>query len=317
MEKNVLTGIERELVLQYLVDGNVPVTISLVQNENDVDDEKMHPLETAVFPVALKSEKISVLKEGIILLKNPPKSILDFIEKDVRVEFYFNRVGLFFETKMKNVKAGYAIVIPKEINRIKDKDVKQNYDFSGVLHYKTGSSDESGESSVDISCVPSDGYKLFEKPSWASIKTENQKKAKEYLEQFVDAARETQKAGNGVQLINVCRYLTEKKAEIFQEVQGRLQALDILFVNHERIVLGMQKNDSFAFKVGDEYSLSLQFFLKATPNITRDVKISCHTDYVYADEKCEKFVADCSFYDIKEEDERFLYEKYTKFLMCA
>ena len=32
MEKTKLSGIERELVLQYLIDGNVPVTITPVEN---------------------------------------------------------------------------------------------------------------------------------------------------------------------------------------------------------------------------------------------------------------------------------------------
>ena len=67
MEKKPLTGIERELVLRYLLDGNVPVTITPISsNENDSDEIKN--LDSAVVPVAFKAEDISVLKEGIILL---------------------------------------------------------------------------------------------------------------------------------------------------------------------------------------------------------------------------------------------------------
>ena len=33
MEHDKLTGIERELVLQYLIDGNVPVTLTPVEEE--------------------------------------------------------------------------------------------------------------------------------------------------------------------------------------------------------------------------------------------------------------------------------------------
>ena len=102
-----LSGIERELVLQYLIDGNVPVTISTIRSNEAIEkqDFELVPMNSAVFPVALKAENVSVLKEGIILLKNPPKSVSNFIGQKVRVEFYFNRVGLFFVTQLKAVKA--------------------------------------------------------------------------------------------------------------------------------------------------------------------------------------------------------------------
>ena len=42
-----LTGIERELVLQYLIDGNVPVTLTPIEEpvseENDSEIEKSKP----------------------------------------------------------------------------------------------------------------------------------------------------------------------------------------------------------------------------------------------------------------------------------
>ena len=39
MEKNELTGIERQLVLQYLVDGNVPVTVTEVKTAVEDNDK--------------------------------------------------------------------------------------------------------------------------------------------------------------------------------------------------------------------------------------------------------------------------------------
>ena len=61
MEKTKLSGIERELVLQYLIDGNVPVTITPVENSTAESDGKIHPLNSAVFPLALNAGQISVL----------------------------------------------------------------------------------------------------------------------------------------------------------------------------------------------------------------------------------------------------------------
>ena len=56
MKKKALSGIERELVLQYLIDGNVPVT--LTPSGTKRQSESVQPLSSAVFPVALKGDKI-------------------------------------------------------------------------------------------------------------------------------------------------------------------------------------------------------------------------------------------------------------------
>ena len=48
MEKNKLSGIERELVLQYLIDGNVPVIITPV-SENETDDDEIHSLNSEIY----------------------------------------------------------------------------------------------------------------------------------------------------------------------------------------------------------------------------------------------------------------------------
>ena len=46
---NKLSGIERELVLQYLIDGNVPVTVTPIDDTNE--NEQVPHLSTVVFPV--------------------------------------------------------------------------------------------------------------------------------------------------------------------------------------------------------------------------------------------------------------------------
>lgn len=309
MEKTNLSGIERELVLRYLMDGNVPVTITPVENESEEDDGKIHSLNSAVFPIALNAAQISVLKEGIILLKNPSKSVSAFLDKDVKVEFYFNRVGLFFITRMKPVSAGTALVIPAEIQRIQDVEVRQNYDFSAVLYYPV-----SDEKTQEFACVPAAGFQLFSRPVWSSIQLENQKTAKKYLEAFVDEARETGRAGNGIQLVSICRYITEEQPEVFEAVQGRVKPFDILFINHERIVLAFKKNEAVRLSVGGEYEITLKFFLKSTPAITRDIRVTCRADNVYSDDEGLKFCADCSYTSLQEEDCRFLYEKATSLL---
>ena len=110
MEKTALSGIERELVLQYLIDGNVPVTLTPVSEKDEPDS--IQPMSSCVVPIAIQPEKISVLKEGIILLEDVLPSVSELENKNVKVEFYFNRVGLFFVTQLKKVSSGFALVIP-------------------------------------------------------------------------------------------------------------------------------------------------------------------------------------------------------------
>ena len=59
MEHDRLTGIERELVLQYLIDGNVPVTLTPVEESlsSDLDDKEgeIRSLTSQIFPVAIKA----------------------------------------------------------------------------------------------------------------------------------------------------------------------------------------------------------------------------------------------------------------------
>lgn len=309
MEKKVLSGIERELVLQYLIDGNVPVTVTPLE-ENGIfkaESEKIRPLSSVVFPVAIKSEQISVLKEGIILLMNVPKNVEAFLGKKVKVEFYFNSVGLFFVSEMKKASSGPALVVPKEISRIEDVPVEQKYDFSAKFY-----TSENEEDSF-LSCLPAEGFQFFVRPAWNSIPLERQEKAKSYLERFVLEAKKSGRAGNGIQLVNVCRYLVDEGKKAVVAKKDRLN-LDIVFLNHERLVLGLLKNDSVSICAGDEYWIKISFVLRASVAMTRDIRVRIKADSVYEDENGKKICADCTYIDLKEEDVRFLYEKATSLL---
>lgn len=304
MEKNKLSGIERELVLQYLIDGNVPVIITPV-SENGTDDDEIHSLNSEIYSIAIEAEHISVLKEGIILLQNVSSQVVDFEGKKVKVEFYFNKVGLYFITEMKTVSSGPALVIPNEINRIEDVYTEQKYDFYCDFYYSVGGTNSS------FRCYPATNIDLFTRPIWSSIQLEKQQKAKEFLEKMVPAARKNGRAGNGIQLINVCKYFVEKTENKIESIQGRLKPFNILFVNHERIVLGFEKNEAFELQENQEYALNMAFSMKDAPSITRNVFVTFRIDNIYSKENENDFAADCSFTSLKEEDCRFLYEKAT------
>jgi hypothetical protein len=305
MDSKDLTGIERQLVLQYLIDGNVPVTVTPLEKKIPGDDKKVRPLLSAVFPVALKAEQITVLDKGIILLTNPPQSVVGFAGKQVRVEFYFNRVGLFFITEMKSIKSGLALVIPENIHRIEDIQAKHDYDFSASIYYSC-----SNKAEVNIEGIPGEGYELFARPVWSAIPLTDQKQAKTYLEQFVAEAKKEKKAGNGLQLISVCRYLVEKEISI-EAVQGRAKPFRILYVDHERIVFGSDNENGFLSQ-GAEYAVKMSFKLRQGPVVNREVFATCVPARIYNSGDGKRSCADCVFTSLQEEDKRFIYEKATK-----
>ena len=188
-----LTGIERQLVLQYLMDANVPVTLTeeielgqekAAENEKSENKHRIRTVASGVFPVALPGEQITVLDQGIILLKNPPESVKVFDGKKVRVQFYFNRLGLYFITTVKTVKSGLALVIPSVISKIQEKETKKTENFSAVLCFNSNSSSEKNISS-SVNCGFSPEYPLFVNPKWSDVEEPNQQEAKKYLEKFV------------------------------------------------------------------------------------------------------------------------------------
>lgn len=302
MKNEKLTGIERELVLQYLIDGNVPVTVTPVESENDADT--IHSVPSQIFPVVIKGENVKVSKSGEISLKNLPQSAVSFKSKNVKVEFYFNRVGVFFESKISETKDGYTIELPKEISRIQDVEEEHLYDFSSVIYF-----DFNNKKDLNIKCVPSKIVELFERPVWKLIPLENQKKAKDLLEKFVEEAKVHKNAGNGLLLIPVCNYLTFENTQ-FESIENRQKPVEILYIDHERIVVGFEQNDDFV--QNEEFGIKLIFSLKKGPILTRDIFVTAFVNKIYKNEN--KFCIDFKYTTLQEEDMRFLYEKTTKSL---
>lgn len=302
MKNEKLTGIERELVLQYLIDGNVPVTVTPVESENDADT--IHSVPSQIFPVVIKGENVKVSKSGEISLKNLPQSAVSFKSKNVKVEFYFNRVGVFFESKISETKDGYTIELPKEISRIQDVEEEHLYDFSSVIYF-----DFNNKKDLNIKCVPSKIVELFERPVWKLIPLENQKKAKDLLEKFVEEAKVQKNAGNGLLLIPVCNYLTFENTQ-FESIENRQKPVEILYVDHERIVVGFDQNEDFV--QNEEFGIKLIFSLKKGPILTRDIFVTAFVNKIY--KNGNKFCIDFKYTTLQEEDMRFLYEKTTKSL---
>lgn len=317
-EEKELTRIERELVLQYLRDDNVPLTVtleekpqqsetSMVDSRTDIPVKESRVPASAVFPVALSSSQLDVLKQGIILLKNPARTVQPFLGKLVRVQFYFNRLGLYFITEMKEFSQGLAIVVPSSIKRIPDPVTKSEYDFSGTVSFTTGNS------TVSIDCIPLAGYDVFVRPKWADVSESNQREAKSLLEKFVADARSGEGAplGNGLHLLSVVRYLTEKNIVSAESVEGRAKPFNVIFIDDRRIILAGDAGTE-SLEEGTEYTLTLSFVLAANRLLKRTVVVSCKVESVFLNENSPDLKCIAMKYEnLKEEDYRFLYERIT------
>lgn len=306
-EKNdKLSGIERQLVLQYLMDGNVPVTLTPV-NLEEKKSEKIHSISSQIFPVALRAENIKVTESGKIYLENPPQSVIGFENKEVKVEFYFNRVGLFFIETIKKDNNTLYFELPNEISRISDEEDTKEYDFSAVLYFEY-----KNKKDLNLKCIPWNKIELFTRPAWKSIPLENQKNAKQLLEIFVEQAKEEKNAGNGIQLIPICNFLTSSNNDKMESLQNRVKPINVLYVDHERIVLGFDDLPEDFFK-GSEFGLKMSFLLKESPILSRDVYVTFFVNNIYKANNSElQACIDCVYTSIQEEDIRYLYEKATK-----
>jgi hypothetical protein len=319
MANSELTGIERQLVLEYLMDGNVPVTVTLIDKkessvsaentapESESTDSTVPASSAGVFPVALRAEQMTVLDQGIILLKNAPGSIKQFAGREVRVQFYFNKLGLYFVSQMKQVSSGLALVIPAKIERVADEPQERPKSFSIILYYEAGKKN----GNLHIDCAPADGYRLFENPRWSDVEEDDQKTAKSYLEAIVTSSREEKKnIGNGVHLIPVVRYLSHKENKQ-SAIEGRAVPPSVLYIDYERIVFGSLK-DNMILTEGCEYALKIGFPIESGPVKERAVYVTCSVDRLYTSKDSLRICAVCRYTSIKEEDVRFLYEKVKK-----
>lgn len=309
-----LSGIERELVLQYLKDDNIPLTVTLEEKPDAQDaelnanktsyDEAPAPIPpSAMFPVAIPTKQMEVLDKGIILLKNVERSVQPFLGKTVRVQFYFNHVGLYFLTIMKECSMGLALVVPGKIFRIPDVVYKPSYSFKGFLSFNSEAKD-----SVSIQCIPKAGYNLFIQPNWADVQLEKQKEAKAVLEQIVNDSKNGKllSIGNGLQLFPVCRYLTEDETSLSNAIEGRAEPIYIIYVDEKRIVLAT-KDENVPFVENEKYSMTLEFTLEKSI-LKRNVKLQIVLGNVYKSNGCSKCY-EFLYAEIKNEDLRFLYDR--------
>ena len=206
---------------------------------------------------------------------------------------------------MKDYSKGLALVVPKSIYRMEDNVREIDWDFNAFLSYK----DVNGKN-VSIECEPLPDYKLFVQPLWNEIELDVQKEAKTALESYVLESREEGgvSIGNGLHLLRVCRYLTQKELYESAAVEGRAHPLRVLYVDDKRLVLGKIK-DSVELSLEESFCVTLSVSLPAHKSLKRVIKSFCIVENIYSLDDSEKKCFVLRFNDMKLEDVRYLSEK--------
>ena len=146
---NVLSGIERDLVVSYLCDCNVPFTL-IPQQPAD-----------RIFSFTTGQGGVKILPEGIILFTEAWGLPQQLIGQQVTLRFYFKKLGLSFSSLVSCTKSGaMALVVPREILRLPDVEENATTGFSCNIFL--------GEafSGAQISCSLREGYPLFLPQVW-------------------------------------------------------------------------------------------------------------------------------------------------------
>lgn len=116
---------------------------------------------------------------------------------------------------------------------------------------------------------------------------------------------------DSIAMLPVCRFLEAPVADVPQDIQGRVMPMKILFINETQIIFGSSENQML-LKMGMEYPLSVFVPLSVG---TREVFVTATVVRLYTGKKGE-VCAVLKYNVIREEDRRFLYEKFygTRFL---
>ena len=156
---NVLSGVERAIMLKYLQDNLPKIMIKAISTKYIPSEQNLPKFD----PLDLQEKNYSILDQGIIFFTRNQTSRVIVDNAKICVFFYYNGRGLFFESTLRHVKNGFAIVIPDFI-------YKQDDIGNGVLqNLKCFLSNSDDESEGKIACVPTDKFSLFTKVDKSQI----------------------------------------------------------------------------------------------------------------------------------------------------
>ena len=297
MAKNdELDGIERDIILKEMQIRPMPITVHL----GDTSAGTM-------FPIGVGADKVKVSDEGVLLVSSAAKGLRPLVGRPIRVQFYYNHLGLFFISILGESAFGYSIEVPPRLYKVqREKKEKEDYSFTASISYKA-----KGKEDISLSAFPHSAYNLLVKPSWQSIEPSLQSAAQVYYERYVFNLP-IRPHDDISYLISICRYVSQQVTP--PAVEGTIKPFDIIYIDETKIVLGCIEQDAL-LQLDADYSLKLHFVLGQSALLKRMISIQMTiTDmYTSGDRRVKCLVG--SYSAIKQEDARFLHEKFcgTKF----
>ncbi len=167
---NVLSGLERDIVVSYLCEDDVPFTLVPSQ-----------PAER-IFSFVTGIGGVQVLSEGIILFTDSFALPVDLVNSLVEIRFYFRKLGLSFSGRVSRTKTGaLAVVVPKEILRLADSVSPMESPFACRLFLGESFSGDC------LDCRQWNGFPLFVPQAWRSIPEPPSKNLQKNMERLCGA----------------------------------------------------------------------------------------------------------------------------------
>lgn len=291
---NELSKIEREIVIQSLVDNPVNITCKAIDKTTSF----------AAFPVAINAVNLNVIDQGIIIIDEKVKGVISLINQRVRVEFYFNHLGLYFDSVIKNISNGTAIVIPSSILRIQKQIEKKNSELTAKISFLSQNNKK-----TEIQCYSDEKYSLFNIPSWSSVEEDILDNCDLVYNQILqDYSIMGLKSGDGFFAINASRYLNLPFNQLYEPIEDSFKPLDIIYIDDERIILATH-NKNHPINLASDYSMTIYSSLASNSRIKRKINVNIIVEYEYNSAVNESCCFFCRYTAIKPEDTRYIYEK--------
>lgn len=294
---NELNAMEREMVLQYIKNQDAQITVNL---ETPPCEEIV--CNEAIFPVGIPTEKLSVYPNGAFVFDYSVRAIEPFVDKNVRVQFYYNHLGMYFISKLVKTVEGYAVIVPPKLHKMGDVKSYSKDNFTATISYTV-----QGEKDMQVLCVPDKNYDLFSKPKWKNVESYLQSAMQQYYERFVYDLSPSE-TDDISYLISVCRYIT-KPVEI-EPVEGTAKPFSIIYIDTNRIVLACTGEPALPLKNSSEYKLNLQFEIFATDFFKRSIETNLEITDIYSGKNKQRCFV-CKISNLQSEDERFIFEKFS------
>ena len=285
----MLKGLEKENVLKTLESGNIDIIVKDM---------------TFGMKVEIQSKYLSFNPQGILLVSKSFGTLDKSVGNQISVQFYVNQVGYCFDSTLQDRSQGLAIVIPKNIGRVKSSSTLNEKSFRAKLFYF-----DENKKTVTIPCLVPDSYSLLSRPVWNDVPASVQDECRKLMTQFVNQ-RKTQSPsliGNGMHLLPIACYLCDPEMEEnLDTVHGTQIPLDLIYIDDEKIVFGKRKYAQ-ELELESDYTLSLEVRLSAF--LTRSILIGCTVSDIYAASSPDLECYLCTITQIKAEDERFIAER--------